>query len=137
MRSLKEIEEHARSEATRRGFRSLGIYHLLWSIHKLQPDAINQLLERYRVERDPFIKMLENTLRPRRAGGGIPRDRLDASLAEDALERAARLDDQPEAAHLLQVLSELDEDPVASLCDRFALNFTPPEMGTGTGTGTG
>ena len=127
MTSLKEIEEHASSEAARRGFRSVGIYHLLWSIHKLQPDAMNQLLELYRVERDPFIKMLENTLRPRRAGGGIPRDRIDASLAEDALERAAKLDDHLEAAHLLQVLSELDEDPIASLCDRFALSCTPPE----------
>jgi hypothetical protein len=127
MTSLKEIEEHARSEAARRGFRSLGIYHLLWSIHKLQPDAINQLLERYQVERDPFIKMLENTLRPRRAGGGIPRDRIDASLAEDALERAAKLDNHPVAEHLLNVLTELDEDPIASLCDRFTLNFTPPE----------
>jgi hypothetical protein len=131
MTSLKEIEEHARSEATRRGFRSLGIYHLLWSIHKLQPDAMNDLLERYQVDRDPFIKMLENTLRPRRAGGGIPRDRIDVSLAEDALERAANLDDHPEAVHLLQVLPDLDEDPIASLCDRFALNCTPPETGTG------
>ena len=127
MTSLKEIEEHASCEAARRGFRSVGNYHLLWSIHKLQPDAMNQLLELYRVERDPFIKMLENTLRPRRAGGGIPRDRIDASLAEDALERAAKLDDHLEAAHLLQVLSELDEDPIASLCDRFALSCTPPE----------
>jgi len=75
--------------------------------------------------------MLENTLRPRRAGGGIPRDRLDASLAEDALERAAKLDDNPEAAHLLQVLPDLDEDPITSLCDRFALSCTPPETGTG------
>jgi len=131
MSSLKEIEEHARTEANRRGFRLVGIYHLIWSIHKLQPDALYALLDRYQVERDPFIKMLENTLRPRRAGGGIPRDRLDASLAEDALERAAKLDDQPEAAHLLQVLPELDEDPVASLCDRFALSCIPPEMGTG------
>jgi hypothetical protein len=131
MTSLKEIEEHASTEASRRGFRSVGIYHLIWSIHKLQPDALYALLDRYQVEKDPFIKMLENILRPRRAGGGIPRDRLDASLAEDALERAEKLDDQPEAVHLLQVLSDLDEDPIASLCDRFALNCTPPETGTG------
>lgn len=127
MTTLKEIEEHARTEASRRGFRSLGIYHLLWAVHKLQPDALYTLLDQYQVERDPFIKMLENTLRPRRAGGGIPRDRLDASLAEDAMERAAQLDDPPEAAHLLQVLPELDEDPIESLCDRFALSCTPPE----------
>ena len=134
MTSLKEIEEHARQEATRRGFRSLGIYHLLWAIHKLQPDALNDLLNRYQVDRDPFIKMLENTLRPRRAGGGIPRDRIDASLAEDALERAVKLDTQPESVHLLQILPDLDEDPIASLCDRFAISCTPPETGeTGTG----
>jgi hypothetical protein len=126
MTTLKEIEEHAHTEATRRGFRSLGIYHLLWAIHKLEPDTLYALLDQYHVEKDPFIKMLENTLRPRRAGGGIPRDRLDASLAEDALERAAKLDDQPEAAHILQVLPDLDEDPIVSLCDRFALNCTPP-----------
>jgi hypothetical protein len=131
MTSLAEIKEHASTEASRRGFRLVGIYHLLWSIHRLQPDALYALLDRYQVEKDPFIKMLENILRPRRAGGGIPRDRLDASLAEDALERAEKLDDQPEAVHLLQVLSDLDEDPIASLCDRFALNCTPPETGTG------
>lgn len=131
MISLEEIKQHASTEASRRGFRSLGIYHLLWAVHKLEPDALNHLLDQYQVERDPFIKMLENTLRPRRAGGGIPRDRLDASLAEDALERAAKLDDHPEVAHFLQILSELDEDPVTSLCDRFALSCTPPEMGTG------
>jgi hypothetical protein len=131
MTSLKEIEEHAHNEATRRGFRSLGIYHLLWAIHKLEPEALYALLDQYQVEKDPFVKMIENTLRPRRAGGGIPRDRIDASLAEDALERAANLDDQPEAAHLLQILPDLDEDPIASLCDRFALNCTPPETGTG------
>jgi len=131
MITLKEIEDHARTEASRRGFRSVGIYHLLWSVHKLQPDAMYALLDQYQVEKDPFIKMLENTLRPRRAGGGIPRDRLDASLAEDALERAEKLDDQPEAAHLLQILPELDEDPIASLCDRFALSFTPLKTGTG------
>jgi hypothetical protein len=133
MSTLKEVEEHARTEASRRGFRSLGIYHLIWSVHKLQPDDLDEILRRYQVEKVPFIKMLENILRPRRAGGGIPRDRLDASLAEDALERAEKLDDQPEAVHLLQVLPDLDEDPIASLCDRFALNCTPPETETGTG----
>ena len=109
MKSLKEIEEHALNESARRGFRSLGIYHLLWDVHKLQPNALTDLLERYQVETVPFIKMLENTLRPRRAGGGIPRDRLEATL------------------HFLLVLPQLEEDPIASLCDRFALSCTPPE----------
>jgi len=131
MRTLKEIEGHARTEATRRGFRSLGIYHLLWAVHKIQPDALNQMLDLYQIERAPFIKMLENILRPRRAGGGIPRDRLDASLAEDALERASDLDSPPTTAHRLQVLPDLEEDPIASLCERFSINYTPPETGTG------
>ena len=127
MKSIKEIEEHAHAESARRGFRSLGIYHLLWAIHKLQPEALDGLLECYQIEIVPFIKMLENTLRPRRAGGGIPRDRLDASLAEDALERVAELTDHPTAEHFLLVLPQLEEDPIASLCDRFALSCTPPE----------
>ena len=125
MKSLKEIEEHARTESARRGFRSLSIYHLLWAVHKLEPESLDAAIELYQIENAPFIKMLENTLRPRRAGGGIPRDRLEASLAEDAMSRAAKLDPHPTAAHLLQVMPELEEDPVASLCERFCLACTP------------
>jgi hypothetical protein len=127
MKSLKEIEEHARTESANRGFRSLGIYHLLWTVHKLEPESLDAAIELYQIEKAPFIKMIENTLRPRRAGGGIPRDRLDASLAEDAMSRAKNLDPHPTAAHLLQVLPQLEEDPIASLCDRFALSCTPPK----------
>jgi hypothetical protein len=127
MKSLQEIAEHARTEAARRGFRSLGIYHLLWSVHKLQPEALDHLLEDYQIEKAPFIKMLENILRPRRAGGGIPRDKIEAALCEAALERAAKLNDHPTAEHLLQVLPALEENPIVSLCSRFSLNHTPPE----------
>jgi hypothetical protein len=127
MTSLKEITEYSRTESARRGFRFLGIYHLLWAVHKLEPEALDNLLDAYQVEKIPFTKMLENILRPRRAGGGVPRDRQEASLAEDALARAEGLDPHPTAAHLLLVLPQLEEDPVASLCERFCLACTPPK----------
>lgn len=123
MKSLKEIEEHARTESARRGFRSLSIYHLLWAVHKLEPESLDAAIELYQIEKVPFIKMLENILRPRRAGGGIPRDRLEATLTEDAMSRATNLDPHPTAAHLLQVLPDLEEDPIISLCNRFALSW--------------
>jgi hypothetical protein len=131
MTSLSEIVEAAKTEASRRGFRSLGIYHLLWAVHKLDPDTMNDWLDRYQVEKDHFIKMLENILRPRRAGGGVPRDKQDATLAEEALLKSAHLaeskEQQPDASHLGQILKDIEEDPVASLCERFGLAYRAPK----------
>ncbi len=132
MKSLQEIIEHARTEATRRGFRSLGIYHLLWSVHKLQPEALHDLLAAYKIDQPPFIKMLENILRPRRAGGGIPQDKQDAALCESAISLANHLTPHPTATHLLQVLPSLQPNPITSLCSRFSLKYNhPKETGTG------
>ena len=128
--NLKDLLDMATTEARHRGFRGAGIYHLLWAVHKNEPAVFQRWIEAYRVDEISFIKMLENVLRPRRAGGGIPRDRLDGELLEDALARATRLagetDGHPDAEHLGRILQELQEDPIASLCERFTLTFEPP-----------
>jgi len=127
---LDDIVEYAEGESRNRGFRSTGVYHLIWAVRKLAPDVLDSWLDRYRVDPVPFIKMLENMLRPRRAGGGIPRDRLDNQLAEQALElarQAAQEQGQPATAiHLGEVLYKLKEDPIVSLCERYCLDCQAP-----------
>jgi ATP-dependent Clp protease ATP-binding subunit ClpA len=127
MKSLQEITEHAQTEATRRGFRSVGIYHLIWSVHKLQPEALQDLLATYKIEQPAFIKMLENILRPRRAGGGVPQDKQDAALCESALSLANQQNPYPTVTHLLQILPSLQPNPIISLCSRFSLKHAHPE----------
>jgi len=129
--SLDRIVEYAEGESKNRGFRSMGIYHLIWAVRKLEPTVLEGWLKRYRVEEQPFIKMLETLLRPRRAGGGIPRDRRDGELAEQALtlarRQAAQSNQTPDASHLGEVLARLDEDPIPSLCERFCLECSAPD----------
>jgi len=128
--TLAQLLDHARKEAQQRGFRSVGVFHLLWAARILAPESFDAWLQRYRIEPAPFIKMLENVLRPRRAGGGVPRDRHDAALLEEAVARAGRIaaerDQNPGVEHLGEVWKELTEDPVVSLCDRFCLPWSPP-----------
>jgi hypothetical protein len=129
--TLKQIHESARQESKRRGFRSIGIYHFLWATRTLDPSEFDRWLSRYAVDKTVFIKMLENTLRPRRAGGGVPRDRREAALLEDALGLATRLANErgetPNTRHLGEVISKLSQDPIQELCERFLLDYSLPE----------
>lgn len=126
--TLIQLIEHARREARRRGFRSVGIYHLLWAVRDLAPESFDNWLQRYRIEPVPFIKMLENVLRPRRAGGGVPRDRRDADLLEETIVQAERAaaeqDERAGVEHLGRVWEKLSEDPIVSLCERFCLSWS-------------
>ena len=128
--SLKEMLKFAAQESKSRGFRSVGIYHLMWAIHKLEPLVFDSWLEAYEVNPTPFIKMLENILRPRRAGGGIPRDQHEADLREEAIEMASKLaarrGEEPAANHLGEILTSLSEDPILTLCERFCLDCKKP-----------
>lgn len=127
-KTLEEIARFAQEESRNRGFRCMGIYHLIWAVRKLEPDLLDSWLADYQVEPGAFVKMLENLMRPRRAGGGIPRDRVDAELAERAIELATQLaQGRPaDASHLGEVLNKLDEDPIVSLCERFCLSCQTP-----------
>ena len=129
--TLKQINETARQESKRRGFRSIGIYHFLWAAHSLDPLEFDNWLAKYAVDKTAFKKMLENTLRPRRAGGGIPRDRAEANLLEEALGAATRLAEErgetPGARHLGEVFTALSQDPIREICERFLLSYTPPK----------
>jgi len=128
--SLKEMLEIAARESKSRGFRSVGIYHLMWVIHKSEAQVFDSWLKAYQVNPTTFIKMLENILRPRRAGGGIPRDQHEADLREEAIEMAselaARRGEEPDANHLGEILASLSEDPVLTLCERFCLDCKKP-----------
>lgn len=128
--SLDELVQRARQESRQRGFRSTGIYHLLWAAHNLVPESFDFWLQRYRVDTVPFVKMLENILRPRRAGGGIPRDRQDATLLEESLACAERIaaeqQESPGAHHLTNAWEQLSENPIVSLCERFSLSWRQP-----------
>jgi hypothetical protein len=129
--TLKEIMEAANHDSRHRGFRSVGIYHLLWAVRELAPETFDSWMKNYQIEKEPFVKMLENILMPRRAGGGVPRDRIDADLKEEAVTRASSLAEEngesPEARHLGLVFKDLSEDPVVSICERFCLNFSKPD----------
>ena len=131
MATLDELIEFATEESRNRGFRSMGIYHLIWAVRKLAPDLLDSWLARYQVEGPAFIKMLENLLRPRRAGGGIPRDRKDNELFEQATGLARQLasesNEPADASHLGEVLAKLDEDPILSLCERFCMDCSAPK----------
>ncbi|RLB54272.1 MAG: hypothetical protein DRI34_12270 [Deltaproteobacteria bacterium] len=126
---MHELVQVARLESSSRGFRHTGIYHLLWAIWKSQPDLFSAWLQLYRVEIPPFVKMMETILRPRRAGGGVPRDRIDAELLERALAAADKLagerGESTEVDHLFDVFPSLPEDPIVSLCQRFSLDYRP------------
>ena len=128
--TLKEINKLAMSETKRRGFRSVGIYHLIWATRQLEPEIFNGWMKAYQIENTHFVKMLENVLRPRRAGGGIPRDRLEADLKEEALTLADQLaEDKGQTAsgvHLGEIFTKLSENPISSLCERFCLDYKVP-----------
>ncbi|MBW1808420.1 MAG: hypothetical protein JRJ87_09525 [Deltaproteobacteria bacterium] len=128
--TLKEINELAMSETKRRGFRSVGIYHLIWATKELEPETFDSWMQAYQIEFTHFVKMLENVLRPRRAGGGIPRDKLEADLKEQALtlgDKLAKASGQTAAAvHLGEVFSKLSENPISVLCERFSLDYKVP-----------
>jgi hypothetical protein len=127
---LDELLETAGALARRSGFRSPGIYHLLRAVRLAQPELFASWLTAYQIEAGAFLKFLENVLRPRRAGGGVPRDRIDALLLAAAVqatrELAGRRRQDPSAAHLGEVLGRLDEDPIVSLCERYLLACCPP-----------
>jgi len=128
---IETLVNIAADEARRRGFRLVGIYHLLWAVRQREPELFLGWLKRAGVEEEPFIKMLEALLRPRRAGGGLPRDRLDNELLEQALTHARRVaaerSEEPQAVHLDSVLQRLREDPIFSLCQRFHLPCRIPD----------
>jgi hypothetical protein len=125
--TLKEINELAMSETKRRGFRSVGIYHLIWATRTLDPEAFDRWMQAYQIENTHFVKMLENILRPRRAGGGIPRDKLEADLKEQALTLAGKLakdrGQTAAAVHLGETFSKLSENPITVMCERFSLDY--------------
>lgn len=127
--TLELLVSIAADEARRRGFRVVGIYHLLWAVRQHEPDLFLHWLDRAGVPPEPFIKLLEALLRPRRAGGGMPRDRLDNELLEQALSLARHAAQErgeaPLADHLDGVLERLAEDPIRSLCQRFDLPCRP------------
>lgn len=129
--TLKQLMETARLESKGRGFRSIGVFHLLWAVRQLDQTEFERWLEKYSVDKTAFIKMLENTLRPRRAGGGVPRDRQEANLLEEALAAATRLAESrkqiPSSEHLGEILDGLSSDPIEELCERFLLSYTKPE----------
>ena len=120
---LQNALAQARELAAMRGFRHTGIYHLLWVVWKNQPHVLRGWLASYGAPVDVFIKMLETVLRPRRAGGGIARDRREAELLEEAI-GLVRLREEKnglplELARLGDVFVEMSEDPLLSLCRRF------------------
>lgn len=126
--SLERILEEAERVARQRGFRLTGIYHLLGAARVLDEEAYRAWLAARRVPEPEFSKALEHVLRPRRAAGGIPRDRQDAALGEAALEaaRAAAGSRPATTADLGAILASLPEEPILSLCERFAIE---PEGG--------
>ncbi|NMB74950.1 MAG: hypothetical protein GYA21_07445 [Myxococcales bacterium] len=129
--TLEMLVSFAADDARRRGFRVVGIYHLLWAVRQHEPELFVRWLERAGVPPEPFVKLLEALLRPRRAGGGMPRDRLDNELLEQALSMARRAaaerGEVAQAIHLDGVLERLAEDPIRSLCQRFDLPCRSPE----------
>jgi len=128
--TLQDINKLAMSETKRRGFRSVGIYHLIWATRQLEQETFDGWMQAYQIENTHFVKMLENVLRPRRAGGGIPRDKLEADLKEQALTLADQLaNDKGQTAtgvHLGEIFSQLSENPISSLCERFCLDYKVP-----------
>lgn len=127
--TLHELVQTARLESSSRGFRHTGVYHLLWAIWKTQPGLFSAWLQRYHVDIPPFVKMMETILRPRRAGGGLPRDRIDAELLERSLAAADKLasarGDTTTVNHIFEAFPDLPEDPIVSLCQRFSLDYRP------------
>jgi len=128
--TLDKVVELAEGEARRRGFRSMGIFHLLWAVRDLDPETFRSWLVPYRIDPEPFIKMLEAVLRPRRAGGGLPRDREEAELMNEALRLAgglaARTGSETTTAHLGPTFCRLKADPLVVLCERYCLRYQKP-----------
>ena len=129
--SLDDLLTTAAEQAKRGGFRTTGVYHLLRAVRLREEGVLSGWLAAYRVDELPFLKFLENVLRPRRAGGGVPRDRIDAALLAELVEKARRLAAEQgvpaDAEHVGQVLGALSEDPIVSLCERYLLDCQPPE----------
>ena len=128
--TLKDINKLAMSETKRRGFRSVGIYHLIWATRQLEQETFDGWMQAYQIDNTHFVKMLENVLRPRRAGGGIPRDKLEADLKEQALTLADQLakdkGQTAAAVHLGEIFTKLSENPIIALCERFCLDYKVP-----------
>ncbi len=126
--SLERIVQLAGDLARQRGFRLVGVYHLIEVARQLDPPEYRRWLEARGIPEAPFAKALEYLMRPRRAAGGVPRDRQDAALHEEALARArarARAEArEPLSADLGAVLAELPEEPLLGLCERLAIDHT-------------
>jgi hypothetical protein len=77
--------------------------------------------------------MLEAVLRPRRAGGGLPRDREDAESLDQLLVQARKLAAAAgvpgTSVHLGPAFAVLKQDPFVQLCERFSLRYRAPEKG--------
>ena len=127
---LELIDQQAASLAKARGFQSLGIYHLLWAMKQLDEGVYLALLAAYNIDTNVFTKMVENVLRPRKAGGGIPRDKQEQQIANQALQQAMQLaeskKEEATCSHLAAVITQLKEDPIISLCERFDISYQKP-----------
>jgi hypothetical protein len=124
--SLERIVQLANDLARQRGFRLVGVYHLIEVARQLDPPEYLRWLAARGIPEAPFAKALEFLMRPRRAAGGVPRDRQDAALREEAFAKAtarARAESRDAtSADLGAVLAELTEEPLLSLCERLAID---------------
>ncbi|HOX43410.1 MAG TPA: hypothetical protein PK668_07425 [Myxococcota bacterium] len=124
--SLERIVQLANDLARQRGFRMVGVYHLIEVARQLDPPEYLRWLGARGIPEAPFAKALEFLMRPRRAAGGVPRDRQDAALREEALAKAAaraRAESRDAcSADLGAVLADLSEEPLLSLCERLAID---------------
>jgi hypothetical protein len=129
--TLEKVVSWAADDARRRGFHSVGIYHLLWACRELDAEEFYRWIALYQVEPPAFVKMLEAVLRPRRAGGGLPRDREDAELLNQLLVQARKLAAAARvpgtSTHLGPAFAVLKQDPFVLLCERFSLPYRRPE----------
>ena len=121
---IRDCLEEARKEAASKGFRSTGIYHLLWVVKRYEPEEFLEFLGSYSVDPAIFVKLMEVVLRPRRSGGGLPSDAQDARMLEQALALLTRRagGEHGDIRQFLGVIPEMNPDPIEDLCRRFALN---------------